>query len=179
MVASFNHDLSPARPHLARRHQRQPFFADITYMVETRSPRILVVEDSLVVGRALERTLRAAGCEVVTTTTAGDALQAAFAQLPDLMILDLSLHSAFFDPFCDGFGVLNWLRYMLGDINFPVIIHTADPSPLVDERARAAGVFAVIRKGIGATYILDVVRQAFEQASPVATEDSGEAGAAS
>jgi CheY-like chemotaxis protein len=121
-----------------------------------------VVEDSLVVGRALERALRAAGCEVVTVTTAGDALTAAYAQLPDLMVLDLSLNSASFDTFSDGFAVLNWLRHMLRDANFPVVIHTADPSPQVDERARAAGVFAVVRKGDKGTDLLDVVRQAFE-----------------
>jgi CheY-like chemotaxis protein len=147
-------------------------------MGETRPSRILLVEDSLVVSRALENALRAAGCEVVTVNTARDALHAAFAQLPDLMILDLTLDTTSFDTFRDGFAVLNWLRYRLREINFPVIIHTADPSPLVDERARAAGVFAVIRKGDRATDILDVVRQAFEQASPVATQDSDEAGAA-
>jgi CheY-like chemotaxis protein len=114
----------------------------------------------------------------VTVTTAPDALKAAFAQLPDLMILDLTLATASFDSFRDGFAVLNWLRHMLPNANFPVIIHTADPSPLVDKRARAAGVFAVVRKGDSATDILDVVRQAFEQASPVATEDSDDAGAA-
>jgi DNA-binding response OmpR family regulator len=63
-------------------------------VVETRLPRILLVEDSLVVQRALENTLRAAECEVVSVATAADALHAAFAQLPDLMILDLTLASA-------------------------------------------------------------------------------------
>src|SRR5215207_8837604 len=99
-------------------------------MAETRAPQILLVEDSLVVRRALENTLSAAGCEVVSVATASDALQAAFAQLPDLMILDLTLAAASFDSFRDGFAVLNWLRHMLPNANFPVIIHTADPSPL-------------------------------------------------
>ena len=137
-----------------------------------------MVEDSPVVGRAIERSLRAAGCEVVTVASAGDALQAAFTQLPDLMILDLTLNTAWFETFCDGFGVLNWIRHMLGDVNFPVIIHTADQSPRVEEQAQAAGVFAVIRKGDRPTYILDVVRQAFEQAHPVATSDSDDSSAA-
>lgn len=128
-----------------------------------------MVEDSVVVGRAIERSLRAAQCEVVTVTSAGDALQAAFTQLPDLMILDLTLSTAFFESFCDGFGVLNWIRHMLGDVTFPVIIHTADPSPRVDEQARANGVFAVIRKGDRPTDILNVVRSAFEQSAGAAT----------
>jgi CheY-like chemotaxis protein len=131
-------------------------------VVEERSARILLVEDNLVVRRALENSLRTAGCEVVTASTASDALQAAFAELPDLMILDLTLGAASFDSFRDGFAVLNWLRHRLPDANFPVIIHTADESPLVDQRARAAGVFAVIRKGDRATDIIDVVCQAFE-----------------
>jgi CheY-like chemotaxis protein len=120
-----------------------------------------LVEDSLVVIRALENALRAPGYEVVSVTTASDALKAASAQPPDLMILDLTLASTF-DGFRDGFAVLYWLRHTLRDALFPVIIHTADLSSLVDQRAREAGVFAVIRKGDSATNILDVVRQAFE-----------------
>jgi CheY-like chemotaxis protein len=147
-------------------------------MDETRSPRILLVEDNLVVARALEKALRAVGCEVAIAATASEALQAAYAQVPDLMILDLTLHAASFDTFCDGFAVLNWLRHMLLDTNFPVIIYTADSSPRVDESARAAGVFAVIRKGDRATDIVDAVRQAFEQAMSIAPGNSDEASAA-
>lgn len=133
-------------------------------MVSGRSPRILLVEDSLVVSRALQNVLRAAGYEVVTATKATDALKAACAQSPDLMILDLTL-DATFDGFRDGFALLYWLRYMLGNALFPVIIHTADRSPLVDQRAREGGAFAVLRKDDSATNILDVVRQAFESSS--------------
>src|SRR6185503_11235761 len=104
-------------------------------IVHTRSPQILLVEDSLVVRRALENVLRAAGCEVKTATTASEALRATFAKVPDLMILDLTLAAASFDSFRDGFAVLHWLRHMLPDAYFPVIIHTADASPLVDQRA--------------------------------------------
>ena len=130
-------------------------------MSDTSKPQILLVEDSLVVRRALENALRAAGCEVVTVTTASDAVRAAVAQLPDLMMLDLTLDTATFDTFRDGFAVLNWVRHRFSDAHFPVIIHTADPSPLVDERARTAGAFAVIRKGDKGTDIVDTVRQAF------------------
>lgn len=145
-------------------------------MVETRAQRILLVEDSLVVRRALENALRKAGYEVVTASTAREAVKEATVQRPDLMILDLTLETETFDTFCDGFAVLNWLRHTLGEESFNVIIHTADASPLVDERARASRVFAVIRKGDKAKDILDVVRQALEQPSPVGVEDSEQAG---
>ena len=124
------------------------------------------------VSQAGARKRPAARCEVETATTASEALRSALAKVPDLMILDLTLAAASFDSFRDGFAVLHWLRHMLPDAYFPVIIHIADASPLVDQRARAAGVFAVIRKGNKATNILDVVRQAFEQPSPPATDDS-------
>ena len=148
-------------------------------MAETVSPHILIVEDNLLVQRALANALRATGYEVATATKASDALKEAFARLPDVMILDLTLDAGSFDSFREGFALLTWLRYMLRDVNFPpVIINTGDPSPHVDERARAAGVFAVIRKGDKATDILDVVRQALEQSKPVAIDNSDEAGAA-
>ena len=128
----------------------------------------------MIVSRALENALRAVGCEVVTVTTASEATRAVFAQVPDLMILDLTLETVCFDTFHDGFAVLNWLHRMLPEANFPVIIHTVDPSPDVDDRARKAGAFAVVRKGDRATDIVETVRQAFAQTSPVPSEDTAE-----
>jgi DNA-binding NarL/FixJ family response regulator len=80
------------------------------------------------------------------------------------MILDLSL----IDGVCvnglrDGLSLLQWVRRTLPEANFPVIIHTADMSPDLDERAAASGVAAVFRKGGGIKDLLAAVRKSLDE----------------
>jgi DNA-binding response OmpR family regulator len=66
--------------------------------------RILVVEDDEVIGRGLRDTLVGQGNDVDWATTGRDALQAASAHQPDLVLLDLGL------PDMDGVEVCRRLR---------------------------------------------------------------------
>ena len=125
----------------------------------TRIPRILVVEDNRVVREALSFQLGVAGYDVVSVVNGSAAVQEAIERKPDLMILDLSLMERPGDSLQDGFAVLNWIRRLVPDSDFPVIIHTIDDSPQIDERARAEGVAAVFRKGDGTRKLLDAVQR--------------------
>jgi CheY-like chemotaxis protein len=123
--------------------------------------RILIVEDNPVVSSALALKLKAHGYETATAATAAEALQVARERVPDLLLLDLSLvTSDVLGCIGDGFSVLNWLRYRLPGLSFPVIIHTADHSPGVDAKARANGVSAVFRKGGDPRQLLEAIRSA-------------------
>jgi CheY-like chemotaxis protein len=119
-----------------------------------------VVEDDKVVRNVLELQLQQQGYEVVMVATASEAIHAAQEQAPDLLILDLALDSDPLESIRDGFVLLGWLRRMLPDVHFPVIIHTQNRSPEVEARAQAEGVYAVFRKGSGARKFLDLVQQA-------------------
>ena len=130
---------------------------------EAGRPLLLVVEDNAVVRRALERQLAANGYQVVAAESASEAIHAVSAHQPDLMILDLKLDAAWLDSMRGGFTMLSWLRRMLPDCNFPIIIYTSDDSAFVDETAQAAGIYAVYRKSDSLAHLLDGVRQALEQ----------------
>jgi len=129
--------------------------------------RILVVEDDPVVLKVLESGLRNEGYEVVCARDAHQAAQSAQEQEPDLMILDLTLvNEANLNGILDGFSLLHWMRYFLPDHDFPVIIHTGDPSPAVERHAKETGVYAVFRKGTCLSELLAAVRKALDERMP-------------
>jgi CheY-like chemotaxis protein len=122
------------------------------------SPTILIVEDEPVPRRALQAKLQAAGYQVVCAPTALDAVQAARAQRPDLMILDLNLVlGGSLNGLSDGFALLHYLRRTVPGSSFPVIIHTAENPCAVEKRARDGGVSWIIRKGQNLQGLLDAV----------------------
>ncbi|HEX2396818.1 MAG TPA: response regulator transcription factor [Solirubrobacteraceae bacterium] len=73
-------------------------------MNETRPPRVLVVEDDRPIAEVLQRSLRMEGYDVRTSGDGREALDAAHAFLPDLVVLDLGL------PGLDGIEVARRLR---------------------------------------------------------------------
>ncbi len=66
--------------------------------------RLLVVDDEATVRELLSAALRFAGFEVTSAATAGEAVAAATAEPPDLVLLDVML------PDMDGFEVVRRLR---------------------------------------------------------------------
>jgi len=124
--------------------------------------RILLIDDDQVTRKALEFKLGSQGYEVVSAATGSAALKSATEQKPDLMILDLKLDSDPLDSMRDGFTLLGWMRRMVPDCNFPVIIHTIGATEEVEARAQAEGVYAVLQKSGDVQKILDTVRQALE-----------------
>jgi CheY-like chemotaxis protein len=126
--------------------------------------RILVVEDTKLLLHLLQCQLEAQGYEVLAAATIAEAMHITQTEMPDLMILDLTVLDS--DPFAgltDGFAFLSLLRRAHPEATFPVIVHTGDPSPQVEARARASGVFAVIRKGITTQELISIVRLALEE----------------
>jgi CheY-like chemotaxis protein len=125
---------------------------------------ILVVEDDAVVIKILEGRFRSAGYKVVSAASAADAIRATVLKKPDLMVLDLTLiDGVSVNGLRDGLSVLQWLRRTLPEARFPVIIHTADTSPALEERLVGGDVTAVFRKGSALEDLLAAVRRALDQ----------------
>ncbi|WP_406305436.1 response regulator [Streptomyces sp. NBC_00885] len=68
------------------------------------TPRVLVIEDNLDVSALLERHLRGLGCQVAVADTGEEGLELAFADPPDMAIIDIML------PGIDGREVIRRMR---------------------------------------------------------------------
>src|SRR5216683_1930362 len=93
--------------------------------------KILVVDDSPVILKALSLKLTAAGYDVLTAEDGAGAVNQARREKPDLILLDIS-----FPPDVahgggvawDGFLIMGWVRRMDEGRNIPIIIITGgDP----------------------------------------------------
>jgi two-component system, OmpR family, KDP operon response regulator KdpE len=113
--------------------------------------RILIVDDEPQILRALRINLRARGYDVFTAATAAEALAAAAAHPPDLVVLDLGL------PDMDGVEVIQGLR---GWTSAPVIVLSgrADSSDKVE--ALDAGADDYVTKPFGMEELLARMRAA-------------------
>jgi DNA-binding response OmpR family regulator len=81
--------------------------------------RILLVDDDVMIYRAIARAASDAGIHVIHAMTAADGLHLAAAQLPELILLDMSL------PDLDGMQVLERLKSSAEMAWIPVVIFSA------------------------------------------------------
>ena len=117
---------------------------------------ILVVDDVPEVQEPLVRYLEKAGHKVRLVENGVTALDAILESRPDVVVLDLLM------PGLNGSAVLEVARSYIRLQSLPVVILTAlEDGPLV-ERARQAGVSAILTKSKAS---LEQVRQAVEAAA--------------
>jgi signal transduction histidine kinase/DNA-binding response OmpR family regulator len=86
---------------------------------EATGPRVLVADDNADMRDYLRRLLDAAGYRVVTATDGAAALEAARAELPELVLSDVMM------PRLDGFGLLAALRADARTREIPIILLSA------------------------------------------------------
>ena len=126
--------------------------------------RILVIEDDRVVMKVVTRWLRGEGYQVLSAPNGNAAIGLVRTGGVNLILLDLTLiDDDSFGTSWDGFGLIDWLRRMLPDLNVPIIFHTAKSSPQVEARAREKGVRAVFEKGGEPRELLDAVRRVLDE----------------
>ena len=118
--------------------------------------RVLVVDDDRKLLRALQITLTARGYAVVPAATGADALAAASAKPPDVVILDLGL------PDLDGVAVVEGLR---GWSTAPIIVLSARHEERAKVRALDAGADDYVTKPFGMAELLARVRAAARRGS--------------
>jgi CheY-like chemotaxis protein len=103
-------------------------------------PRVLVVEDSPVIQRLIDMTLRAGGFEVEFSATGPDGLEKARTCSHDVVILDIGL------PGLDGWQVLEALRAEEATSTIPVIVLTAHGRARVQDEADSKGANLALSK---------------------------------
>ncbi len=91
--------------------------------------RIIAIEDSPVLQRLLEITMRGTGIEVEPCLDGSGGLETILANPPDLVVLDLGL------PDLSGWKVLDRLRAEPATLETPVIVTTGETRGGVADRA--------------------------------------------
>ena len=141
------------------------------------SKTILVVDDSLVLLKALSIKLGAHGYKVVTVSDTASALGAVSKEKPDLIILDVNFPA---DSGWDGFGLMQWLQRMDQTKQTPVVIISGSDEGSYQERCRKAGAVGFFLKPLDYEQLLATLRDALHQApedqafapSPIEAESS-------
>jgi two-component system KDP operon response regulator KdpE len=107
-------------------------------MTHPRPHRILVVDDEVLVAGFLRDALTEMGYAVAVAAAGADALNRVTEDVPDLVLLDLTL------PDMPGFEVLKRLRARSSTL--PVVIVSGSIDPLMLETAIARGAVDVLTK---------------------------------
>ena len=111
--------------------------------------RLLVIDDDPVNVALLDALLRQAGYLNVATEMDPRKVTALLPQLdPDLVILDLHM------PHLDGFAVLAQIRTFASAEALPVLVLTADATPVASERALGSGAQDFVIKPFSAGEVL-------------------------
>jgi CheY-like chemotaxis protein len=111
--------------------------------------RILIVEDSDAIRRMIEALVTARGYEVTAVPTGTKAVDAAFATLPDVVLLDLNLPGSY-----DGFEVCRRLRENPLTRSISIVVITAMADAESKRRALEAGANAYYTKPFSPTALL-------------------------
>ncbi len=109
--------------------------------LENKRPKILVVEDDAPVQRMYAVRLQHKGFDVITASTAREAIRKARDRQPNLVLLDLLL------PDQDGYVVCRSLRRTLETKDIPIIMISGSVK-LRGVQARRAGITAVMYKPV-------------------------------
>lgn len=128
---------------------------------------LLVVEDEAADRLALTIRLEAGGYCVRVAPDGGTAMNAASAEPPDLIILDLGL------PDHDGYTVMERLKRSLRTASIPIIVLTGRDYEKNQERAYELGAFDFFQKPVPYNWFLRAIERAL--ASRAKPADAGPA----
>ena len=134
--------------------------------------KILIVDDSTIILKALSMKLKAAGYAVLTAQDGSEAVSLARRERPDIILLDIS-----FPPDVghgggvawDGFLIMNWLHRMDELKNVPIVIITGAEPEKYKARALEAGATHFFHKPLDNDELLAVVRRTLGDEVPAAT----------
>ena len=134
-----------------------------------RPLRVLLIDDNRDMRLALAGLLEDEGIDVVGEADDGASGLELVARLsPDVVVTDVRM------PVLDGISATRRIRELAPATQ--VVVHTLFDAPLMADRARAAGAFALIPKGGKPRRICDAVLAAAEHSIPVPGIEELEAG---
>jgi two-component system, cell cycle response regulator DivK len=116
---------------------------------------VLLVEDDRDNFELVQILLQQAGCKILGASTGQEALDVAISELPDLILMDLSL------PIMDGWTAARELKHDPRTASIPLLALTAHTLPGDRQRAMEAGFNGYISKPINVQHFKEEVEKAF------------------
>lgn len=120
---------------------------------EHQSVRVLVIDDEPHVVELMSALLRPSGYEVLSAYSGRQGLEVAFAQVPDVVILDLMM------PGMSGFEVAKYLGQHPRTQKIPILLYTSMDVTGDDVQRLRSSVHAVVPKAGGQQPLLDCLEQ--------------------
>ena len=115
--------------------------------------KILVADDEVFMLRLLDMTLKKGGYAVISCRDGKEALAAAAAQLPQLIVLDVMM------PGLDGLGALRQLKENPATREIPVVVLSAKGHALTKVEAEASGAVLFLAKPFSPNELLGAVQK--------------------
>lgn len=115
--------------------------------------KILLADDEIYMLRLLEMTFKKGGYHVISCRDGREALAAASAQLPQLIVLDVMM------PGLDGLGALRQLKENPATRAIPVVVLTAKGHALTKVEAEASGAALFLAKPFSPNQLLGEVQK--------------------
>ena len=123
-------------------------------------PKVLIVDDDADNRRIVAKVLLVEGYQVIEARDGLEALARARAELPDLILMDLSL------PHLDGWEATRQLKADPATLAIPVVALTAFAMRGDEEQARAAGCDDYLSKPVRPAAIREVARKYASRTTP-------------
>jgi two-component system, cell cycle response regulator DivK len=135
--------------------------ADKTIGPPASTPKILLVEDNEMNRDMLKRRLERRGYEVVLAFDGREGILAAQTELPDLILMDLSL------PEIDGREATRFLKSEPATAGIPLIVLTARATLTDQEQALAAGCDGFATKPVEFEQLLSQIRGLIQKTASI------------
>ncbi|MDX9720344.1 MAG: response regulator [Myxococcota bacterium] len=124
--------------------------------------RVLIVDDTKTVLSRTASLLQDAGYEVLTRSEPLGTGGAVMREQPDLVLLDVQM------PLLSGDEILRLLRDSKPELAPRVLLYSSLPTPMLAEKAAACGADGYLQKGCSPEELLERVRKALDEPSPLA-----------
>lgn len=119
--------------------------------------KVLAVDDKPNIIMLIKSKLKANGFEVITAYNGATALELAFSEKPDLVLLDIMM------PNMDGFEVFQKLKENDAMKNVPVVFLTASGQRADESRAMEMGAKYFLTKPFSPNHLLEIVNKALSR----------------
>ena len=130
-----------------------PLEESVAKQIKVRSPRILCIDDSMTICRAVEYILHNHGFQVMAVSSPIKALSLIFQHKPDLILCDISM------PELDGYELCGMLRKSTMFAKVPIIMLTGKDGFIDRVKARMFGATEYLTKPFGEKELLTTVEK--------------------